>query len=333
MTFDDLADFLQNRMRMSHVYQPLMISCLLLNRGRATVTEIARAILSHDESQVEYYEKITNEMVGRVLRNRQVVTKEGPTYSLNGFEKLTEDEIRVLVQLCQQRLDDYLARRGDRMWQHRRLAEGYISGTLRYEILRRAKFRCELCGISAEEKALQVDHIVPRNKGGVDDLSNLQALCYTCNAMKRDRDDTDFRRVAEAYHHREAGCIFCEMPPERLVIENRLAFLIMDKYPVTTGHTLVIPKRHAPTYFELGRPEINACNHLLEQGKARIEQDDPSVVGFNIGMNSGKAAGQTVLHCHIHLIPRRADDVVDPRGGVRHVIPGKGFYAQGDEGG
>jgi hypothetical protein len=68
--------------------------------------------------------------------------------------------------------------------------------TLRYEILKRAKFRCELCGISADEKALEVDHIVPRNRGGADDLPNLQALCYSCNAMKRDRDEVDFRGIA-----------------------------------------------------------------------------------------------------------------------------------------
>jgi diadenosine tetraphosphate (Ap4A) HIT family hydrolase len=193
-------------------------------------------------------------------------------------------------------------------------------------VLKHAKFRCELCGIPAEEKALQVDHILPRNKGGVDDLSNLQALCFTCNAMKGDRDNTDFRMVAESYRHREAGCLFCELPIDRLVLENRLAVAILDKYPVTAQHMLVVPKRHTPTYFELGRPEINACNLLLEEAKARIEKADSAVVGFNIGMNAGRAAGQTVLHCHIHLIPRREGDVVDPAGGVRHVIPGKGNY-------
>lgn len=85
------------------------------------------------------------------------------------------------------------------------MSEGYISGTIRYEVLKRAKFRCELCGVSAEIKALEVDHIVPRNKGGSDDPSNFQALCYSCNAMKRDRDDTDFRKVVESYQHRERG--------------------------------------------------------------------------------------------------------------------------------
>jgi diadenosine tetraphosphate (Ap4A) HIT family hydrolase/5-methylcytosine-specific restriction endonuclease McrA len=326
MTFEELADFIEHRMKMSHVYQPVMLTCLLTNKGHASVKDIARSILQRDESQIEYYEKVTNNMVGRVLRRHEIVRKAGDRYFLSGFERLADDQIAMLIALCQKRLDDYLARRGDRMWQHRRLAEGYISGTLRYEVLKLAKFRCELCGISAEDKALQVDHILPRTKGGADDISNLQALCYTCNAMKRDRDDTDFRKVAESYKHREAECLFCGLPPDRLVLENRLAIAIYDKYPVTALHMLVIPRRHASSYFDLGRPEVNACNLLLEEAKASIERDDASVGGFNIGINAGQTAGQTVSHCHVHLIPRRVGDVPDPTGGVRHVIPGKGHY-------
>ena len=78
------------------------------------------------------------------------------------------------------------------------------------------------------------------------------------------------------------------------------------------------------SYFELGRPELNACNRLLEQEKRAIEQADESVEGFNVGVNDGEGAGQTVSHCHLHLIPRRRGDGVDPTGGVRNVIPGKG---------
>jgi diadenosine tetraphosphate (Ap4A) HIT family hydrolase len=144
--------------------------------------------------------------------------------------------------------------------------------------------------------------------------------------MKRDRDDTDFRKVAESYSHRETGCLFCELPTERLLLENRLAVAILDQFPVTAWHMLVIPRRHASTYFDLGRPEVNACNLLLEEAKARIEEEDRAVCGFNIGINAWRAAGQTVFHCHIHLIPRREGDVPDPTGGVRHLIPGKGFY-------
>jgi ATP adenylyltransferase len=111
-----------------------------------------------------------------------------------------------------------------------------------------------------------------------------------------------------------------------MVSETELAYAISDAFPVTPLHTLVIPKRHVQGYFELGRPELNACHQLLEREKKAIKQADPSVEGFNVGTNDGEVAGQTISHCHVHLIPRRKGDVEDPTGGVRHVIPGKGDY-------
>jgi diadenosine tetraphosphate (Ap4A) HIT family hydrolase/5-methylcytosine-specific restriction endonuclease McrA len=326
VVFDQLKTFIDKSMRMSHIYQPVMLMTLLEMGGKASVREIASSILIHDESQIEYYEAITKEMVGRVLRNRQVARKEGKEFQLLDFERLSGDQVTQLISLCQKKLEDFKERRGARIWQHRKMSEGYISGTIRYEVLKRAKFRCELCGISADVKALEVDHIVPRNKGGGDDISNFQALCYSCNAMKRDRDDTDFRKVIESYQYREPGCAFCEIPGERVIFQNELCFAVADKYPVTPGHMLVIPKRHVPDYFELGRPEQNCVHLLLEQLRQRLKEDDSAVKGFNIGMNCGEVAGQTIFHCHVHIIPRREGDVDDPAGGVRHVMPGKGHY-------
>ena len=121
-------------------------------------------------------------------------------------------------------------------------------------------------------------------------------------------------------------CIFCEIPQERIITSNDLAYAIRDGFPVAPLHTLIIPKRHAVDYFELTKEELLACNELLHQLKESIIKEDPAVVAFNIGMNAGEAAGQTVFHCHIHLIPRRKGDVENPRGGVRHLIPNKGFY-------
>ena len=266
-------------------------------------------------------------MPGQVLgKNHGIVEKERDAYRLTGFESLTPPQVEELLRACQERLDEYLEKRGQAIFDHRRKSNGYISGTLRYEALKKAKFRCELCGISVEVKALEVDYIVPRIKGGSDDLSNLQALCYSCNAMKHDRDDTDFRAVREAYHHRESGCVFCDIPRERIVAENELAFTIRDEFPVTDLRTLVIPKRHIASYFDLGRPEVNSCNALLESGKQDIQGVDETVAGFNVGINDCQYAGQTILHCHIHLIPRRKGDVQNPRGGVRGVIPEKQSY-------
>jgi len=121
-------------------------------------------------------------------------------------------------------------------------------------------------------------------------------------------------------------CLFCTLPPERIIMENDVAFAILDGYPVTEMHTLIIPKRHVEEYFGLIQDELLGCDALLRAVREDILKQDSSVKGFNIGMNSGAVAGQTVFHCHIHLIPRREGDVNDPRGGVRHTIPGKGFY-------
>ena len=241
-------------------------------RGKSSTTEIARSILAHDESQVEYYEDVTKNMVGRVLRSHGIVEKEANGFSLVGYDDLDDKQVEYLIELCGAKLDEYKAKRGKRIWQHRKASAGYTSGTLRYEVLKRARFRCALCGVSADLRALEVDHIVPRSRGGTDNPDNLQALCYRCNAMKRDRDDTDFRGVGESYEQRERRCPFCEVPKERMVGETELAYAIRDAFPAASLHTLVIPKRHVQGYFELGRPELNACHRLLEQEKKMIEQ-------------------------------------------------------------
>lgn len=121
-------------------------------------------------------------------------------------------------------------------------------------------------------------------------------------------------------------CLFCEIPRERIIASNDLAYAIRDGFPVTPLHTLIIPKRHAVDYFELTKEELLACHELIHQLRESITKEDPNVVAFNIGMNAGEAAGQTVFHCHMHLIPRRKGDVENPRGGVRHLMPNKGFY-------
>jgi diadenosine tetraphosphate (Ap4A) HIT family hydrolase len=121
-------------------------------------------------------------------------------------------------------------------------------------------------------------------------------------------------------------CLFCEISQERVIASNELAYAVRDGFPVTTLHSLVIPKSHKTDYFALSKDELLACDQLLRSVRDEIQTLDSSVTGFNIGLNSGESAGQTVFHCHFHLIPRRNGDVAQPRGGVRHLIPGKGCY-------
>ena len=321
----NLKQFLISKMRLSHIYQPLMIKTLLENKGVADKSIIAKQFLEYDFSQVEYYEKITNAMPGRILRKHQIVSKEKDAYHLEEFDSLTEDEISELIAICEDKINEYIDKRGKDIWEHRRRNRRPIRGSVRYEVLKRANGRCELCGISKDEKALEVDHIVPKNTGGEDSINNYQALCFTCNSNKRDTDDTDFRDLNSKYEFRKKSCIFCS-PNRKTIIENNLAVAFYDKYPVTDLHTLIIPKRHCLDYFELTQAELNAINQLVFQLKDILKKKDSTIDGFNIGNNSGIEAGQTVFHAHIHLIPRRKGDVDNPIGGVRNVIFGKGKY-------
>ena len=120
-------------------------------------------------------------------------------------------------------------------------------------------------------------------------------------------------------------CPFCTLPLERIIDSNDLALVIRDGYPVSPGHTLVIPKRHIGSWFEITQAEQQALLDLLAKAKAVLEAEfKPD--GYNIGINDGPTAGQTVPHLHIHLIPRYKGDLEDPKGGVRWIIPGKAKY-------
>lgn len=114
------------------------------------------------------------------------------------------------------------------------------------------------------------------------------------------------------------NCTFCELEPKDYLFENDLAFAIYDKYPVSEGHVLVIPKRHFPNYFNATKEEIVAMNELTHDVKKHLDETiDPH--GYNVGVNVHEAAGQTVFHMHIHIIPRFIGDVEEPRGGIRNI--------------
>ncbi len=123
-------------------------------------------------------------------------------------------------------------------------------------------------------------------------------------------------------------CPFCELPRERIVNQNAFAVEIRDGYPVSRGHTLIIPTRHVGSFFELSEVEVDAMLDLLRTAKSSLDQQfRPD--SYNIGVNDGPQAGQTVPHVHMHLIPRYQGDVQDPRGGVRWLLPHKADYWSG----
>jgi ATP adenylyltransferase len=141
----------------------------------------------------------------------------------------------------------------------------------------------------------------------------------------------DNRETNASYEDRERDCLFCNLQIDdrkRITAENDLAYAIRDGFPVTEGHTLFIPKRHTVDYFSLEQEEVLAINQLMDLNRQLLQNEDSTIDGFNIGMNCGETAGQTIFHCHVHLIPRRKGDVENPKGGVRNTIPDKGFYEE-----
>jgi diadenosine tetraphosphate (Ap4A) HIT family hydrolase len=123
------------------------------------------------------------------------------------------------------------------------------------------------------------------------------------------------------------SCPFDDPPPERVFYEDDLVRCLWDAYPVSEGHALVITRRHVATWFDATGEEQAALVRGIEQARREIEKSQRPD-GYNVGFNAGEAAGQTVFHLHVHVIPRLRGDVEDPRGGIRHVIPSKAAYLE-----
>ena len=122
------------------------------------------------------------------------------------------------------------------------------------------------------------------------------------------------------------NCIFCNIEEDLIVHEYKHFYVIRDAFPVTPLHSLVITKRHVVSYFQCSKKELNEIPVILDTQKTELKILDDTITGFNIGMNIGEDAGQTIFHCHIHIIPRRQGDTPNPKGGVRGVIPLKQKY-------
>ncbi|MBT4684928.1 MAG: HIT domain-containing protein [Candidatus Marinimicrobia bacterium] len=320
MIFKELYDFIDNKMRMSHIYQPLLIKTLVEADGSATVRQLAQQFVLEDESQLQYYENTIKKMPVKVLKNHGIVIEHDSIISLN-VKKITFKEKAQLKRICEEKIQQYLEKRGLATWDYR-FIDNPVPDSIRYKILKEGKQRCALCGITAKERMLDVDHIIPRSRGGKSIADNLQVLCAKCNRSKGNKDDTDFRDIE--LNDKDQNCPFCN--GVRKVADNHTVFAMKDNFPVTKDHHLIIPYRHTYNYFTMTENERSDATELIRVLKNRLEQRDPTITGFNIGMNSGESAGQTVMHSHIHLIPRRKGDTPKPRGGVRGVIPKKMDY-------
>jgi diadenosine tetraphosphate (Ap4A) HIT family hydrolase len=324
MQFEELIDFIENKMRLSHIFQPLFIKSLIEAGGSATVRQLAQSFLLQDESQLLYYEKRIKEMPLKVLQNHGIVSKDGDLVSIN-LKKLSYEQKAQIKMACEKRLQEFIVQRGLGIWDYRLLDTDPVPDSLRYRVLKESGGRCALCGATKKERALDVDHIKPKSRGGKNVYENLQVLCSKCNRSKGNKDNTDFRNDIPI--DSDPNCPFClDNAKSRIVSEYGSAFAIKDNFPVTKGHHLIIPKRHSQNYFSLSENERYDAENLIRILQKKISESDSSVTGFNVGANSGESAGQTIFHAHIHLIPRRDGDTPKPRGGVRGVIPDKMSY-------
>ena len=121
-------------------------------------------------------------------------------------------------------------------------------------------------------------------------------------------------------------CLFCNKKKQKIIYSSEHIYVVRDSFPVTKYHSLIIPHRHISNFFDLNKDELKDLNKILQKERQSLLNLDNEITGFNIGVNAGKDAGQSIMHCHIHLIPRRKGDVENPRGGVRGVIPSKQKY-------
>jgi len=316
-TFAELKAFLQTGMRQRHVYQPVLIRALVESGGSATVRQFAMIFVQQDESQLLYYEKTIKAMPVKVLQKHDVVRKAGDLISLS-VGRLSLQERAEIRRLCEVKLQEFIARKGIKIWDYRMLDFSGVADELRYRVLKEAHGRCALCGASVKDVALDADHILPRSRQGRTVYENLQALCAKCNRTKCNRDATDFRGYGQEAEPR--GVPFLEKPH---LLENDLAFAVLAGLPVAPGHTLLLRKRYFADAFEITGSEMTAVWDLARVRRSQLREEDPTVLGFKFGLNAGEVAGQTAPHCHFHLIPRRSGNTPDPRGGVRVVIPGR----------
>lgn len=322
MKFDELREFIVNKMKMNHIYQPLLILTLLDSGDVATLRQLAIEFVGRDEAQIDDYKKRIVSFPIRDLKNHEVIDRTGELVQLK-LSNITLRQRAELKMLCESKIQEFIINRDLNTWDNKLMDNSELDDNLRERIILESNGRCSMCGKIEEEDRLEIDHIIPILRGGRTSYENLQVLCKKCNTAKVDCQSTDYRSLVSDIDN---DCLFCIIKKDNILFEDNLAYVVEDKNPVTPGHSLIIPKRHFDNYFEISKDENNSVLDLLKIRKKQLTEEDSTISGFNVGINSGRVAGQTISHCHIHLIPRRTGDVDDATGGVRGVIPGRQKY-------
>ena len=298
MNYETLSNFIRKEMKMTHIYQPIMIKTILKSGdNRATTDEIAGAFLNQDVSQLNYYKKIVKRWPHKTLKKRDVVRYHKDTYRLKLDAELSDVDRDRLIEQCDLRLSEFIDK-DPWIQTFRELDRKAISGSLRFDILAKSRGVCVACGARATEAFLHVDHIVPVAAGGRTEPGNLQALCYKCNTQKRDRDETDFMLEHKKLEFRNPKCNLCKKP-HRTILDNRLAYAIPVDAAADAGSVVVVPNRHIHSFVDLIPAEKQLCVTLVDEVISRLRLDVPraefDVSGFDVTRED---------HCRISITPK-----------------------------
>lgn len=282
MDYESLERFIKKKMRMTHIYQPVMIKTLLESKdGKASREEIARRFLGMDTSQLRYYEAIVGRWPHQTLKGHDVVdySRKGKEYTLL-LDGATREQKDRLIELCDLRLQEFIDK-DPAIRRYRELDTRSSSGSLRYDILAKSKGVCVACGVTALEAPLHIDHIVPINAGGPDHPDNMQALCYRCNTQKRDRDATNFLLWRKRLQFRRPECRMCA--DKEHDIENNLAYCVLsnDGKP-----SVVAPRRHVESFAELILPERSLCLDLVDRATQHLKDQDAAIKHVDVVLDA-----------------------------------------------
>ena len=299
MKYGDLENFIHKKMRMTHIYQPIMIKTLLKSGDNtASVEEIARNFLDNDDSQVNYYKKITKRWPHITLKKHNIVSYKKNRYTLLIDEKLSHQEKDKLLELCDLRLNEFIDK--DPWIQKRRELERISPGkSMRYDVLSKSKGVCIACGARPPAASLHIDHIMPASLGGLTEMGNLQALCYLCNTQKRNRDDLDFLRAHKRLQFRNKKCSLCKKKKD--IKSNSMAYAVKAKHSIPDMH-LIIPNRHVTSFMDLIPAEKQLCLVLVDEVMDHIKNENSAVTDFQVSGFDGRHN----KHCSISIVPTRS---------------------------
>ncbi|MCY4490339.1 MAG: HNH endonuclease, partial [Thaumarchaeota archaeon] len=279
MNYETLEYFIKYKMSMTHIYQPVMIKKLLESNNQATAEEIAKEFIDRDKSLLKYYKERVKVWPKKTLVKHNIVEYNKGTFMLL-LDGITPKQRTRLIELCENKTNEYVDKYENRLGIKNNRSS--VSGNIRYDIIAKFKGVCAACGINSQKRPMDVDHIIPVNMDGNNDISNLQLLCHRCNREKRDRDNTDFVKWHKRLKHRDAKCSLCKMNP---IKTNAMASAVRMKSSESKLHSVIFPRRHVSTFFDLIPAEKNHCMSLVEEVKMDIMERDRDIGSFSVNFD------------------------------------------------